>query len=444
LLYVGTGTAWPWPRGLRSPSGGDNLFTSSIIGLRASTGEYVWHYQTTPGDEWGFGATSQLVAAELIVGGQLRSVLLQANRNGFLYVIDRLTGKLISADAYAPVTWAKSVDPSTGRPVEAAGARYSELKKPFLAKPGIGGAHDWQPMSFSPRTGLLYVPVQVNASMFSGSAAKPAGADRPPASPIEDDDSAARWRVSTQLLAWDPARRQARWRKSFDTPVIGGALATAGGLVFIGTGQGFFGAFDAETGELRWSADLKTSVIGPPISAMVGDEQMIFLAVGAGGGVHLSGGEAVRARVATENQPRLLAFSLTGRTKLPALLPVKLEPTGEMSERSTETSTASAPEVRPTATPSSPGARLYREHCARCHGEEATSAHPLPDLRNSSIVRDERQWRLIVHAGTLAEARGMPGFLSDLKPKEAESIRQYVSGLSKPETSAVADAPPGR
>jgi PQQ-dependent dehydrogenase (methanol/ethanol family) len=158
LLYVGTGNGSPWNRDIRSPGGGDNLYLSSILALRPDTGELVWFYQTTPGDSWDFTATQHMILAELEIGGRQRKVLMQAPKNGFFYVLDRKTGELISAEAYVPMTWAKGIDKTTGRPIEDPAARYE--KSLALVKPGPLGGHNWQPMSFSPQTGLVYIPAQ--------------------------------------------------------------------------------------------------------------------------------------------------------------------------------------------------------------------------------------------------------------------------------------------
>ncbi|HMI93088.1 MAG TPA: PQQ-dependent dehydrogenase, methanol/ethanol family, partial [Polyangiales bacterium] len=160
LLYIGVGNGSPWNQQLRSPGGGDNLFLSSVVALRPDTGEYVWHYQETPGESWDYTATQHIILADLPINGQTRKVLMQAPKNGFFYVLDRETGKLISAQPYSTVNWASSIDLATGRPVENPDARYADTNKPWFAMPGPYGAHNWQPMSFSPQTKLVYIPSQ--------------------------------------------------------------------------------------------------------------------------------------------------------------------------------------------------------------------------------------------------------------------------------------------
>jgi alcohol dehydrogenase (cytochrome c)/quinohemoprotein ethanol dehydrogenase len=160
LIYIGVGNGAPWNQTYRSPGGGDNLFLSSIVALRPDTGEYVWHFQENPGEDWDFTATQGIILADLTIDGKLRKVAMQAPKNGFFYVIDRETGKFISAKPYAPVNWATGVDPVTGRPIEVPEARYDLTGKMFLSTPGAAGAHSWQPMAYSPKTGLVYIPQQ--------------------------------------------------------------------------------------------------------------------------------------------------------------------------------------------------------------------------------------------------------------------------------------------
>jgi quinohemoprotein ethanol dehydrogenase len=157
LLYIGVGNGSPWNRSYRSPGGGDNLFLSSIVALKADSGQYAWHYQTTPGDSWDFTATQHLILADLPINGRMRQLILQAPKNGFFYVLDRKTGELLSAEKYVQVTWATGVDLKTGRPVEdPAVADFS--KEPKLVWPSPYGGHNWQPMAFHPGTKLIYIP----------------------------------------------------------------------------------------------------------------------------------------------------------------------------------------------------------------------------------------------------------------------------------------------
>ena len=164
LLYVGTGNGSTWNRDVRSPGGGDNLYLASILAINPDNGELVWHYQTVPGDTWDYTAVQPMMLADLNIGGRQRKVIMQAPKNGFFYVLDRATGELLSADKYVEVNWASHVDMKTGRPVEIPGADYQN--KGTYIRPGPLGGHNWQAMSFSPKTGLVYLPAQDNGRYF--------------------------------------------------------------------------------------------------------------------------------------------------------------------------------------------------------------------------------------------------------------------------------------
>ena len=163
LIYFGTGNAGPWPEDLRGGPGKDNLYAASVLALNATTGEYKWHFQMVPGDEWDYDSVQQLILADMTIRGQQRKVLMQANKDGFYYVIDRVTGKFISGQPYAQVNWAKGLNEETGRPIVNKEAYYTE-KESVTVMPGAGGAHNWSPMSFNPNTGLVYIPTSSSSS----------------------------------------------------------------------------------------------------------------------------------------------------------------------------------------------------------------------------------------------------------------------------------------
>ena len=245
LLYVGTGNGGPWDRNFRSPQGGDNLFVASILAIRPDTGRLAWHFQQVPGDQWDYTATQPMSLADLRIGGRTRKVILQAPKNGFFYVIDRITGQFISGVPFTATNWASGLDPVSGRPIESPQARYGLT--PVTLTPGPPGAHNWHPMSFHPGTGLAYFPVRTNAFQYSidpaykynkggrnlgviaGPGALPRGSGEEPAAPA-------------YLLAWDPVAQKERWRVSFTGAGSGsGTLATAGMLVFQADPQGHAG-----------------------------------------------------------------------------------------------------------------------------------------------------------------------------------------------------------
>jgi len=256
LLYIGTGNADPWARKIRGTKASDSLFTSSLMALRPDTGEYVWHYQENPADEWDYDSAEQIILADLSIEGQVHRVLLHAPKNGFFYVLDRTTGKLLSAKPFTQVTWATGIDMQTGRPIESPAAQYENSNNPAVVSPGPGGAHSWQPASFSPETGLVYFPV-----LDSGFPYKSAEHFRP--SPLAwntgidavaagmpqvlEVKKAILSSIKGHLTAWDPVKQKEVWRAERPGPLNGGALSTAGNLVFEGTGLGQFEALRATT-----------------------------------------------------------------------------------------------------------------------------------------------------------------------------------------------------
>lgn len=282
LLYIGTGNGSPWSRDHRSPGGGDNLYLSSIVALRPNTGEMVWFYQTTPGDDWDYTATQNIILADLVIGGQERKVLMQAPKNGFFYVIDRLTGELLSAEAFAQVSWATGIDLETGRPIEAPGARYDANGSWLM--PGPLGAHNWYPMSYSPRTGLVYIPGQNTLQHYrrntefqpepgrfnTGTGGAPPAGERPP-----NPEPAG------YLLAWDPATQTERWRIPYSSGRNGGTLVTAGDVVFSGRFDGALVAHHAQSGELLGEWQLAPGVATPVTWEMDGRQYVTVLAGGA-------------------------------------------------------------------------------------------------------------------------------------------------------------------
>jgi len=238
LLYVGVGNGSPWNHGLRSPEGGDNLFLSSIVAVKPDTGEYIWHYQSTPAETWDYTATQHMILAELKIAGKQRKVIMQAPKNGFFYVLDRATGEFISAENFVPVTWASHIDTETGRPVENKFARYYGGNKPNIQLPGPLGAHNWHPMSYSPDTGLVYIPAQ-EAPWIYGEDGNyrytngfwNTGTDFSlGALPTQKAVFAAlKSTLKGRLVAWDPVKQEQAWAFEHKGPWNGGVLSTSGG-----------------------------------------------------------------------------------------------------------------------------------------------------------------------------------------------------------------------
>jgi quinohemoprotein ethanol dehydrogenase len=326
LLYVGTGNGSMWSRQVRSAGKGDNLFLSSILALRPDTGEYVWHYQTTPGDTWDYTATQHMILANLHIGGKMRRVLMQAPKNAFFYVLDRATGELISAEKYAPSNWASRVDMKTGRPVENPEADWT--KQPRLVVPGPLGAHNWQPMSFNPRTGLAYIPAQHNGALMSpDNSAKWAfqgifnTGSQPfamPEAPAEIE--AARQTFKGQLVAWDPIAQKAVWTQDYVTMWNGGTLTTGGNLVFQGTADGRFVAYAADSGRKLWETPSNTGVMAGPVTYEVEGEQYVTVMAGFGNAFPLVLGAMAQERAKTIPEARILTYKLGGKQVLPPSL----------------------------------------------------------------------------------------------------------------------------
>ncbi|MGB5257879.1 MAG: PQQ-dependent dehydrogenase, methanol/ethanol family [Woeseiaceae bacterium] len=418
LLYVGVGNGSPWDQAVRSPGGGDNLFLSSIVALKPATGEYVWHYQTTPGDNWDFTATQQMILADMEIGGAQRKVLMQAPKNGFFYVLDRTNGEFISAQPYVTVLWATGVDQQSGRPIEVPEARYGET--PVLIAPtGLGG-HNWHSMAFNPVSGLVFIPAQ---DLVAPYAAEPDfeftagfwnGGTEFEAMQLPDDPAVAAEIMKTmsgQLLAWDPLTQREAWRYQHAGPWNGGVLATAGSLVFQGSSIGEFAAYDADSGNRLWQFPAQTGIVAAPVSYAVNNEQHIAIAAGWGSVFALLGGKGTAA-LGQKNHSRILAFSLAGDKALPA----------------TELVAAAALPEPPASDASDAGLALgkdlYHERCGVCHGVGAVSGGVLPDLRR--LTREKHAiWDEIVLRGALRDI-GMPAFGQILSEQDSRAIQAFV------------------
>ncbi|MEY2852955.1 MAG: hypothetical protein RL030_87, partial [Pseudomonadota bacterium] len=284
LVYFGTANGAPGSRTLRDPGNGDNLYVASIVALHAATGEYAWHYQQTPGDGWDFDATTHLLLAALPVAGRERKVLMQASKNGFFYVLDRRTGELLAADPFVDQNWASHVDLESGRPVENSAQVDYRDGKPKLVFPSGVGAHNFNPMSFSARTGLVYIPtVHTGAAMTPGAngavqiAFGPMLANPDALSPAlrsllnpEFLKSQPTLKPSAALKAWDPVRKEVRWSvPNLDFSDHAGVLSTGGGLVVQGGIDGVLRVYRDSDGQLLKQVELGTAMIAAPATYLV-------------------------------------------------------------------------------------------------------------------------------------------------------------------------------
>jgi PQQ-dependent dehydrogenase (methanol/ethanol family) len=414
LLYVGTGNGSPWTRYQRSPGGGDNLFLCSILALRPDTGELAWYYQTTPSDNWDYTSVQPMILADLEIDGRTRQVIMQAPKNGFFYVLDRRSGELISAEPYVVMNWASGVDLETGRPIEIEGGNYDDEAR--LIFPGPPGGHNWHPMSFSPQTGLVYIPAMDIQFWY----AEDEGFEQRPGEfaialdldeLVEKSEEVAP-EVAGFLLAWDPVAQKEAWRVEHPGFWNGGVLTTAGGLAFQGTADGRFVAYDAASGEKLWEAISQTGIMAGPVSYAQGGEQYVAVAAGLGGGV-MAGPVPNAAIERYHNEGRVLVFKLGGSAPMPTNAP-------------RDTVIPAPPPLTASAEQVAAGKSLYNRFCLACHGLSVASSWVVPDLRYMSPERHEA-FEEIVYRGILS-GTGMPRFAGYLQPEEVALVHGYIIG----------------
>ncbi|MFN2165298.1 MAG: PQQ-binding-like beta-propeller repeat protein, partial [Anaerolineae bacterium] len=397
---------------LRSPGGGDNLFLASIVAVKADTGEYVWHYQVCPAEQWDCTAVHDMTIATLEFDGKPRKVLMQAPKNGFFYVLDAATGEFISAEKFDKVTWASKIDPKTGRPVENPGIRYQNNKELFELWPGPQGAHSWLPQAFSPRTGLVYIPVIRIAALIG-----PPSPDAPKftagmgVTMITDPDLPGS--RTSFLRAWNPVTQKEAWAIELPGAWPGGVLATAGDLVFQGRMDGYLAAYNASTGEQVWSHKTAAPIVAPPISYSVDGRQYISVLTGnssQGAGLFATANAPYRTDYALPR--RLLTFAIDGDAEQPDV---------EIPERVALVD----PDFKPDPERVKAGGMAFAASgCLVCHGMNAIGGGAAPDLRYSPIILNEAAFRAVVKDGVL-KPRGMPP-LPQLPDGTLEDIRHYL------------------
>ncbi len=427
LVYFGTGNGSPWDQSHRDPSGGDDLYLASIVAVKASSGEYVWHYQTTPGDTWDYDSVSPMMTADLTLGGKKRHVLMQACKNGFMYVLDAGTGELLKADPFTEVNWADGVDMKTGRPRTKPEARYQNAT--FNLAPGVQGAHGWHSNAFNPETGLVYIATQeayFNMGRLPNYKRSLTGynvginmlAPPPPG---------AKSGFIGFLQAWDPVAGKTVWKSEPNQGPTGGVVATASGLLFQGNGNGQAAggaatptatnalpagpnakpelrAFDAKTGEKLWSFGTQTGIVAAPITYELEGQQ--YVAVSVGGAV--PGGDYY-----APNYSRLLVFSLNGK----ATLPPSVEYTPRPLNPPANSASAEVVEI---------GQQRYAQYCSQCHGDNGqTRGANFPNLTRTPLLHAQEAFDSVVLTGVLAE-RGMASFADALKAEDTQALRAYL------------------
>ena len=420
-VYIGVGNGTHWDQLHRSPGGGDNLYLSSIVAVDADNGSYKWHYQTTPGDTWDYTATQHIVLADLEIDGKERKVLMQAPKNGFFYVVDRTDGSLISGEAYTYMNWATGID-ENGRPVEVPGARYEDGRTHWIV-PGSHGGHNWQPMSFSRNTKLMYIPASSQAGGYQhnpsygtendfGVAAALGGqlsfAGRLYFPPVIDPNPLAPppGTSSGSLLAWDPVKQEEAWSVPQSFHYNGGVLSTASDLVIQGDAEGDLHIRDAYTGESLWSFDVRSGAIASPVTYLVDGEQYITLFVGWGGGQGQSGNVVDRI-----HQGTAYTFKLGGNATPPENLPSLNKTYTTLSTEADQMNIGH-------------GFNVYLQYCIGCHMNMGMGGGVIPDLTMSNEGIFDA-YNSIILEGQLA-SQGMPNFGEFLSEEDVENLKSFV------------------
>ncbi|HTQ98716.1 MAG TPA: PQQ-dependent dehydrogenase, methanol/ethanol family [Candidatus Acidoferrum sp.] len=426
LLYVGTGNGSPWSHQIRSEGKGDNLYLSSIVALNIDDGRVKWYYQPTPAENWDYDATQPLMLNEFTINGQPRKVVMQASKNGFFYVLDRMTGKLLTADPFAEITWASGIDLETGRPKETPEGRYTATAI-SMVMPGPTGAHNWHPMSYNPATGLIYLPtIQGSSFPYSqekGFVHKPGTwnlgintgtmADIPQR-PKKDyaPGTGPKTRTPGALLAWDPIKREPRWVVDYPYAIDGGTLSTAGNLVFQGGADGKLRAFTADKGELSWEVNLGVGIMAPPVTYELDGKQYLSVLAGWGGSSGLIGPSNTG-----EYKPigRLWTFVLGGDKNI---VPVKGMPLPELTAIAFDNNKKVLAH----------GEDIYGKHCMLCHGAGGVSGGTLADLRYAAPATYDNILNIVRH-GAYAPSMGMPNLGEWVTDDDVLAVKNWLLSL---------------
>ncbi len=437
LLYVGTGNAALYNQDERSPSGGDNLFLASILALNPDTGQLVWHYQQVPGESWDYNATQHMILADIEYGGRHRKVLMQAPKNGFFYVLDRQTGELLSAEPYAVVNWADGIDPESGRPNFTEQSDYTT--GPKLIYPSMAGGHNWNPMAYSPLTGLVYIPALETGMIYFEPTPgiheyRPKEinqgvvgifpdmlADMPPGlqamfPPLDELMAGQPIEKSRSVLrAWDPIKKRVVWDvERGPWWNAAGVLTTGSGLVIQGDATGLLRVYDGDNGDLLHELDTGTSIIAAPSTYELDGEQYVAVMAGFGGAVKWQMYPPQTAAYQRGNAGRILAFKLGGgEVPKPAQIPA----VGPVPE----------PPSLPEGADVERGGALFGQHCALCHFNSGRGRPP-------NLLYMSESTHAAFNAIVLQGARrplGMPQFDDVLTLEDAEAIHAAMIGQAQ-------------
>jgi quinohemoprotein ethanol dehydrogenase len=429
LIYIGTGNATPY-RGHYDPStSGDELYVSSIVAVHADTGRLAWYFQEVPGEIWDYDTANKMILADFAVGGRTRRVLMQASKNGFFYVLDRATGEFLSGKPFAYVNWTRGLDAKTHRPIKQPAADWD--RAPALIFPAVFGAHGWQPMSYSPKSGLVYIPVFDAPMVFVDTSRRRAGLiegnfdlafflpeDYEPGGlqsllgklPSLQALAAGGPRPQSRGLirAIEPMTGKLRWERQTHSLWDGGLLSTGGNLVVRGDAAGYLSVYAADTGKLLKQVDVGTSVMASPMTYRVNGVQYLSVMAGSGGGMMGLPFPKDSAAYRYGNAGRIVTFRLDGGAT------PKPPPVGEAP-------LASRPAREGSAAQIAQGEVLYNRYCGRCH---AFGRGLLPDLRRMSPATQQMFYEIVLNGAY--STKGMARWNDVISRGDAEAIHAYL------------------
>lgn len=406
-LIFGTDGPSPWSPAGRAADATDELFSHSLIAVNASTGKYKWHFQTNQNDGNNLSATMHIMLADLPLKSGNKRVVMTAPKNGFFYVLDAATGAFISAKNFVPVNWTKGLDPVTGRATLSDEAAY--WKRPgetVIPLPGDTGGHNWQAMAYNPNLNTVFIPSTLTPV--------PTTVDKDTGALTQDFYYGmrpdAKIKVQGDLVAWDPIEQKEKWRAARTLPINGGILATAGNLVFQGTGDGYVEAFAADSGKKLWSFNAGGSILAAPSTVTVDGDQYLIIASGNSGAAGMRGIPRFMNNLKSQGPARLLAFKLNGVADLPINPPLLF---------------AKPQYEKPSVDLAKEGKKIFTENaCGGCHGAEAKGSTPgIPDLRRSSKL-DFAVMKVVVVNGAF-NPLGMPAH-PHINDAQLTAMRAYI------------------
>ena len=445
LVYFGTANASPYHGQIDPKKYGDELYIASIIAVHANSGKMAWYYQEVPGEGFDYDTMNPLVLTQLMINGRSRPVIMQASKDGFLYVLDRATGELLSGKRFTYINWTKGLDPKTHEPIPRLSLDWTHL--PALVWPSPLGGHNWQPMSFDPKTDLVYIPVidtpmvyvnttHLRAGLIEGNfdlafflpqdySPKDLASLYGPLPPLRDLARGGPPPISRGFIrAIDPMSGKIAWQRRTATYWDGGILSTGGNLVFQGDADGYLNVYAADTGRLLKRIEVGTSMLAAPMTYRVGGVQYVSVMAGYGGGLLYEPFPKASAAYRFGNEDRIVTFRLGGG---PTPKPAPFQP-----------AVSAAPPARTgSARQIARGEVLYNRYCARCH---VFGRGLLPDLRRSAAALSPAIYAIVLH-GAL-QAKGMGRFSNDVTRTDVEAIQDYLIDQAWQMRSSTAPAQP--